>query len=134
MEKLFSTSDNSYATANLSSNAIRIDTEEGQEGAAHAGRRRHLQRHPRRAASWWSAARCGSANGFLRFNGNRDLFLNMVNWLTSDEDLISIRPKEPENQQLNISGPKMSMLFWLSVVFLPLAVVGSGMVTWWRRR
>ena len=25
--------------------------------------------------------------------GNRDLALNMMNWLTSDEDLISIRPK-----------------------------------------
>jgi len=36
-----------------------------------------------------------AANGFLKFAGNRDLFLNMLNWLSSDSDLISIRPKEP---------------------------------------
>ena len=35
----------------------------------------------------------GSATMSLRFAGNRDLFLNMINWLSADEDLISIRPK-----------------------------------------
>ena len=43
-------------------------------------------------------------NSFIRFNGNHDLFLNMINWLTADEDLISIRPKAPEDRPLNISG------------------------------
>jgi len=36
-----------------------------------------------------------AANRFLRFNGNSDLALNAVNWLASDEDLISIRPRCP---------------------------------------
>ena len=45
------------------------------------------------------------ANNILRFNGNRDLFLNMMNWLSSDEDLISIRPKEPEDRRLTLSKP-----------------------------
>jgi ABC-type uncharacterized transport system involved in gliding motility auxiliary subunit len=66
--------------------------------------------------------------------GNRDLLANMVNWLNSDEDLISIRPKTPEDRPLNITAQKMSMLFWLSVVVFPLAVVGLGLGTWWRRR
>ena len=43
-------------------------------------------------------------NNILRFNGNRDLFLNMMNWLSSDEDLISIRPKEPEDRRLIFRG------------------------------
>ena len=43
-------------------------------------------------------------NSFLRFNGNRDLFLNVLNWLSSDEDLISIRPKEPEDRRLTLSA------------------------------
>ena len=133
VEKLFSTSDNSYATTNLSSNAIRIDTKKDKKGPltlAAAG----TYSGPTQGRFVVVGSSLWVSNGFLRFNGNRDLFLNMVNWLTSDEDLISIRPKEPENQQLNISGPKMSMLFWLSVVLLPMAVIGSGMVTWWRRR
>ena len=74
------------------------------------------------------------ANGFLRFNGNRDLFLNMINWLTADEDLISIRPKGPDDRPLNISPQKINMLFWLSLVIFPLGVVGFGMAAWWKRR
>jgi ABC-type uncharacterized transport system involved in gliding motility auxiliary subunit len=35
---------------------------------------------------------------------NRDLLANMVNWLSSDEDLISIRPKAPEDRPLNITA------------------------------
>ncbi len=45
-----------------------------------------------------------AGNNFIRFNGNRDLFLNMINWLSSDEDLISIRPKAPEDRPLNMSA------------------------------
>jgi ABC-type uncharacterized transport system involved in gliding motility auxiliary subunit len=66
--------------------------------------------------------------------GNRDLLANMVNWLNSDEDLISIRPKTPEDRPLNITAQKLNMLFWLSVVVFPLAVVGLGLGTWWKRR
>src|ERR1700736_4586332 len=66
------------------------------------------------------------ANGFLRFNGNRDLALNMFNWLTSDEDLISIRPKEPADRRLNMNRSQVSMVFYSSVVLLPLLVVLAG--------
>ena len=38
---------------------------------------------------------------------NRDLVLNVMNWLTSDEDLISIRPKEPEDRRLRVTGSGM---------------------------
>jgi ABC-type uncharacterized transport system involved in gliding motility auxiliary subunit len=77
-----------------------------------------------------------AANGFLgsRQIANRDLALNTINWLTSDEDLISIRPKQPEDRRLEISGNRMSMIFWWSVVLLPLSVVGAGLMVWWRRR
>ena len=35
------------------------------------------------------------ANGYLGIPGNRDLFLNTVNWLAQQENLISIRPRDP---------------------------------------
>ena len=66
--------------------------------------------------------------------GNRDLFMNMINWLTSDEDLISIRPKSPDDRPLTMTTQKLSLLFWLSVVIFPLGVVGFGLATWWKRR
>ncbi len=65
---------------------------------------------------------------------NRDLMVNIVNWLSSDEELISIRPKPPEDRPLNMTSRKLTATFWLSVVVFPLAVVGFGLVTWWRRR
>ena len=73
-------------------------------------------------------------NASLGRGGNVDLLLNMLNWLSSDEDLISIRPKDPENTPLNLSQSEMSRVFWLSVVILPVAIVGLGIRVWWIRR
>ncbi len=77
-----------------------------------------------------------ASNTFLGFNrgSNRDLFLNMVNWLSSDEDLISIRPKEPENRRVNLTVAQMRRVFYLSVVGLPLLMIASGIAVWWKRR
>lgn len=66
--------------------------------------------------------------------GNRDLALNMMNWLTSDEDLISIRPKQPEDRRLNVTGNAIRVMFLTSVIFLPLIVIFSGVSVWWKRR
>jgi ABC-type uncharacterized transport system involved in gliding motility auxiliary subunit len=74
------------------------------------------------------------ANSIFGFNGNRDLFLNMLNWLSSDEDLISIRPKDPEDRRLSLSRSQMNMIFYTSVLLMPLAVIAAGVSVWWRRR
>ena len=58
----------------------------------------------------------------------------MMNWLSSDEDLISIRPKDPEDRRLNISSRQMSVMFYSSMIFLPLIVIVSGFAVWGRRR
>ncbi len=133
VSKLFATSDNSYATTNLSSGSIRIDPKTDKKGPltlAAAGT--YNGKTPGRFVVVGSSMWAG--NGFIRFNGNRDLLLNMVNWLNADEDLISIRPKAPDDRPLNISAQKLNMVFWLSVVLFPLGVVGFGMATWWKRR
>jgi ABC-type uncharacterized transport system involved in gliding motility auxiliary subunit len=132
VEKLFSTTEDSVAVTNASGP---IDPKKGKKGpltlaAAGTYNGATQGRFVVYGTSLWSQ------NSILpsRSIGNRDLLLNTFNWLTSDEDLISIRPKEPQDQQLNVTGKRMNMLFWLSVVFFPLAVIGSGVVTWWRRR
>ena len=73
-------------------------------------------------------------NASLGRGGNVDLLLNMLNWLSSDEDLISIRPKDPESTPLNLSQSEMTRIFWLSVVIFPLAIVSMGVRVWWVRR
>jgi len=74
------------------------------------------------------------SNAILGFNGNRDLFLNMMNWLSSDEDLIAVRPKDPEDRPVELTPAQLQMIFYLALVVLPLAVVLSGFGVWWRRR
>jgi ABC-type uncharacterized transport system involved in gliding motility auxiliary subunit len=60
--------------------------------------------------------------------------LNMMNWLSSDEDLISIRPKEQEDRRINLTRAQFFTLRSVSQFLLPLIVVISGVMVWWRRR
>jgi hypothetical protein len=58
----------------------------------------------------------------------------MVNWLSSDEDLIAVRPKDPEERPVDLSPTQLRMVFYLTFVVIPLAVVISGFGVWWKRR
>jgi ABC-type uncharacterized transport system involved in gliding motility auxiliary subunit len=75
-----------------------------------------------------------AANNYLGFQGNRDLVMNMMNWLSADENLISIRPKPPESQQLNLTALQMRKLLFGGVLGLPLVIIATGITVWWRRR
>jgi ABC-type uncharacterized transport system involved in gliding motility auxiliary subunit len=74
------------------------------------------------------------SNGGLQLSGNRDFFLNVVNWLSADEDLISIRPKDPEDRRLNMNQRQSSLMFFGSVIGIPLLMFLAGFSVWWRRR
>jgi ABC-type uncharacterized transport system involved in gliding motility auxiliary subunit len=75
-----------------------------------------------------------ASNALLGFQGNHDFFLNVVAWLAEDADLISIRPKEPENQALFLSRQVQQNVAWVALVLLPGLFVILGVATWWRRR
>ncbi|HET9177753.1 MAG TPA: Gldg family protein [Terriglobia bacterium] len=74
------------------------------------------------------------ANAYLGFQGNKDLVMNMVNWLSAEESLISIRPKTQEQQTLNMNQRQMGQLLYLGVFGLPLIIILAGAGVWWRRR
>ncbi len=136
-EKLFSTSANSFATTKINSAEIRIDPKTDKKGPltlAAAGTYNSSGDKSKEGRFVVVGSSNWAVNNIVRFNGNRDLFLNMMNWLSSDEDLISIRPKDPDDRRLNISQRQMNTLFYSSMVFLPLIVVASGFAVWWRRR
>jgi ABC-type uncharacterized transport system involved in gliding motility auxiliary subunit len=73
-------------------------------------------------------------NAYLGVEGNRDLFMNAVSWLAQQESLISIRPREASDRRLTLTAAQQTMMFWLSIVLVPAAVMGTGAYTWWRRR
>ena len=66
--------------------------------------------------------------------GNADLFLNMVNWLTEDEDLIAIRPRTAEDRRITMTTAQVRNVALLSLVFLPGFFLIWGVTTWWSRR
>ncbi len=133
VDKLFSTSENSFATTDLSSGEIKPNPGKDKPGPLVLGAAGTYQSNPQgRFVVVGSSAFVG--NGILGFNGNRDLAMNMLNWLSSDEDLISIRPKDPEDRRLTLTAAQMRTIFATSVVLLPLITVIAGIGVWWRRR
>jgi ABC-type uncharacterized transport system involved in gliding motility auxiliary subunit len=75
-----------------------------------------------------------ASNQIPRGISNYDVFLNMMNWLSQDEDLISIRPKDPQERRLDMSAGQTNLVFFSSVIFLPLMAALAGLSAWWRRR
>jgi ABC-type uncharacterized transport system involved in gliding motility auxiliary subunit len=75
-----------------------------------------------------------AANGGLGIQGNRDLFMNTVGWLSQQENLISIRPKEADDRRITLTATQQNNITWLSLLIIPGFVFGTGVYTWWRRR
>jgi ABC-type uncharacterized transport system involved in gliding motility auxiliary subunit len=75
-----------------------------------------------------------AANGTIQFLGNRDLFLNTVNWLAQQENMISIRPREASDRRLTMTVDQQQRLYWLSIFIIPGLIIGAGVRAWWRRR
>jgi ABC-type uncharacterized transport system involved in gliding motility auxiliary subunit len=136
LTKLFATSKNSFATYDLHSAEIKVDPAKDKKGpfalaaagTLDTGKQNSQGRFVVVGNSRWAS------NSFLRFNGNRNLLLNMLNWLSSDEDLISIRPKEQEDRRINLTRAQFLTLRAVSQFILPLIVVLGGVMVWWRRR
>jgi ABC-type uncharacterized transport system involved in gliding motility auxiliary subunit len=65
---------------------------------------------------------------------NIDIFLNSVNWLAGNENLISIHAKERTSTPLFLTGYQGLLIFLVCVVLVPLAVLGVGIFVYFRRR
>jgi len=136
VQKLFGSSESSLATEKLNSPEVNPSDPKNKKGPLtiaaagnyNTGKENSQGRFVVIGSSAWAA------NSFLRFNGNRDLALNAMNWLSSDEDLISIRPKEPEDRRITLTRAQMNWVRTISQFLLPLIVVFAGVSVWWRRR
>jgi len=136
VEKLFSSSDTSLATTKLDSPNVNPNDPKNKKGPLpiaaagtyRTGKDNSQGRFVVVGSSEWAA------NSFLPFNGNRDLALDAMNWLSSDEDLISIRPKEPEDRRITMTEAQRHRMVLASQFVFPLAVLVVGFTVWWRRR
>jgi len=75
-----------------------------------------------------------ASNSGRRFGINSDLFQNMLSWLAHEEDLISIRPRPADTSQFDVTETRMRIINLASVVFVPLAMFGTGIAVWLTRR
>ncbi len=74
-----------------------------------------------------------ASNSALGIQGNRDLALNTINWLAQQENLIAIRPRQPEDRGITLTAAQqfnVLVVTWL----IPLVAIMAGVGTWWRRR
>jgi ABC-type uncharacterized transport system involved in gliding motility auxiliary subunit len=74
------------------------------------------------------------ANSAISFQGNRDLFLNTMDWLSAQQNFITIRPPAAANAPVNLNAAQMRYVLFIFLLGLPLAVVIIGVAVWWRRR
>ena len=75
-----------------------------------------------------------ATNGIVGIQGNRDLFLNTISWLAQQENLIAIRPREPDDRRLTLTADQQWRVSLLLLLFIPAAALSAGVYTWWRRR
>ncbi len=136
VQKLFDSSESSLATNKLDTANINPSDPTNKRGAmtiAAAGTYRTGKENSEGrfvvvgSSSW-------AANSFISFNGNGDLALNAMNWLSSDEDLISIRPKPQEDRKVNMTSAQFNWVRFSSQFLLPGALLLAGLSVWWRRR
>ncbi|MFY9978722.1 MAG: GldG family protein [Candidatus Sulfotelmatobacter sp.] len=136
VQKLFDSSETSLATNNLSAASVNVNDPKNKKGPMTlaaagtytTGKENSQGRFVVVGSSSWLD------NGFLDFNGNNDLAMNTTNWLSSDEDLISIRPKPEEDRRITMTRAQLSWVRATSQFLLPMIVVIAGVGVWWKRR
>jgi ABC-type uncharacterized transport system involved in gliding motility auxiliary subunit len=136
VEKLFESSKSSLASTKLDS--PEIDPRDpknkqgpmtiGAAGSYQTGKENSQGRFVVIGSSYWAT------NSFVTQIGNPDFAVNTINWLASDEDLISIRPKDRDDRRVNMTESQKKWMIITSQFLFPLAVVIAGISVWWRRR
>jgi ABC-type uncharacterized transport system involved in gliding motility auxiliary subunit len=75
-----------------------------------------------------------ASDQFFNQLGNGDLFLNTVNFLSAEEKQIIIRKTSANFEPLLLSSWKIFIVFLVSVILLPLAMLIAGVAVYLRRR
>ena len=74
------------------------------------------------------------SNAFIGNGGNRDLGVNVVNWLAGDDRMIVIQPRAALDTQIDIDQLTLYLIAFCFLIAAPLAFMITGVAIWWRRR
>jgi ABC-type uncharacterized transport system involved in gliding motility auxiliary subunit len=75
-----------------------------------------------------------AANAYLGIQGNRDMFMNTLGWLSQQENLLAIRPKEAGDRRITMTAAQQTLTKWFSLLIVPACIFGTGVISWSRRR
>jgi gliding motility-associatede transport system auxiliary component len=74
------------------------------------------------------------SNTYLANSGNNELGTRMINWLSSDDEFISIPPKIASDTQLDISPTVLGVIGIWFLFLMPAGLVGFGIMTGLKRK
>ncbi|MDH4216191.1 MAG: GldG family protein, partial [Gallionella sp.] len=74
------------------------------------------------------------ANSFAGNGGNVDLGVNMMNWLSGEEHLITLQPRAAKDSSLTLGKMQLNVIAFGFLLGLPLMLAGVGGYIWWKRR
>ncbi len=73
-------------------------------------------------------------NKYYMFQANSNFFNNAVSWLAEEKDLIAIAPKITAPKTVNLTESSGRLVFFYTLVILPLLVFIAGIGIWLYRR
>jgi len=74
------------------------------------------------------------SNRYLGNGANLDIGLNLLNWLSHDDQLIAISPRPAPDTRLELSQQEQIAIAIFFLILLPLGLLGSGLRIWLVRR
>jgi ABC-type uncharacterized transport system involved in gliding motility auxiliary subunit len=75
-----------------------------------------------------------ASNGYFNLQGNSDFFLNSINFLAQQENLITIERPKKSAAPLTLSRSQGRLLFWVGLLLMPMLVLLSGLIVFKTRR
>jgi len=74
------------------------------------------------------------SNSYFSLQGNSDFFLNSINYLAQQENLITVERPKTSGTPLTLSRSQSQLLFWVGLLLMPVVVLASGLAVFRLRR
>ncbi len=75
-----------------------------------------------------------ASNSYFNLQGNSDFFLNSINYLAQQENLITVERTKSSGTPLTLSRSQSQLLFWLGLILMPVVVLACGLTVFRLRR
>ena len=75
-----------------------------------------------------------ASNYAIGIPGNSRFLHELAELAAQQENLIAVRPRQPQDHRLTLTADQQNRIMILSLFIIPGLVFASGVYSWWRRR